>query len=40
MGEPFSVSPDADEAGIDAARRDLERRLKALEAQATTLLNG
>jgi len=38
MGEPFSVPPDADEAAVEEARRDLERRLQALEAKATALL--
>jgi lysophospholipid acyltransferase (LPLAT)-like uncharacterized protein len=40
MGEPFSVPPDADEAAVEEARRDLERRLQALEAKATALLRN
>jgi lysophospholipid acyltransferase (LPLAT)-like uncharacterized protein len=38
IGEPFSVPADADKAAVEEARRDLERRLQALEAQATALL--
>jgi hypothetical protein len=37
IGEPFEVSPDADEAGLEAARRTLEDRLAALEARALAL---
>ena len=40
MGEPFSVPPDADEAALEEARQDLERRLHALEVKATALLNA
>ncbi|HWF85012.1 MAG TPA: lysophospholipid acyltransferase family protein [Vicinamibacterales bacterium] len=38
MGEPFDVPRDADEAGIEAARRELEGRLGALQARALRLL--
>ncbi|HZR24437.1 MAG TPA: lysophospholipid acyltransferase family protein [Vicinamibacterales bacterium] len=38
MGEPFTVAADADDAGLDAARRDLEARLSALETRAQSLL--
>jgi len=38
MGEPFLVPPDADEHGIEAARQELERRLRALEPRASGLL--
>ncbi len=38
MGEPFDVPPDADEAGIESARRLLEDRLHALEVRARALL--
>jgi len=40
MGEPFAVPADADEAGIEAARVLLERRLAALESRATELLRS
>jgi lysophospholipid acyltransferase (LPLAT)-like uncharacterized protein len=38
MGEPFDVPRDADDAGIEAARRELEARLQSLEARAHQLL--
>jgi lysophospholipid acyltransferase (LPLAT)-like uncharacterized protein len=38
MGEPFDVSADADEPGLEAARKLLEQRLFALEARAQHLL--
>lgn len=38
MGEPFDVPHDADDAGIESARRLLETRLHALEARARALL--
>jgi len=38
VGEPFDVSPDADAAGIEAARRSLEARLASLEQRALALL--
>ena len=38
MGEPMEVPVDADEAGIESARRQLEVRLLALEARARELL--
>jgi lysophospholipid acyltransferase (LPLAT)-like uncharacterized protein len=38
MGEPFTVAGDADEAGIESARRMLEERLAALERRAVELL--
>jgi lysophospholipid acyltransferase (LPLAT)-like uncharacterized protein len=38
MGEPFDVSPDADDAGIQAARVMLEQRLGELEKRAAQLL--
>jgi hypothetical protein len=38
MGEPFDVPRDADDAGIEAARRMLEERLGALEARALALI--
>jgi hypothetical protein len=37
IGEPYVVTTAADEAGRDAACRDLEARLAALEARARTL---
>jgi lysophospholipid acyltransferase (LPLAT)-like uncharacterized protein len=33
IGEPFEVAPDIGEAGIEIARRELEARLKTLEAR-------
>jgi lysophospholipid acyltransferase (LPLAT)-like uncharacterized protein len=39
MGEPFEVAPDAGEAELEAARRLLEHRLRALEARALELLS-
>jgi hypothetical protein len=39
MGEPFDVPGDADEAGIEHARLQLEARLKNLEARARALLS-
>jgi lysophospholipid acyltransferase (LPLAT)-like uncharacterized protein len=38
MGEPFHVPRDADEEGIEAARQELERRLRSLEPRASGLL--
>jgi lysophospholipid acyltransferase (LPLAT)-like uncharacterized protein len=38
IGEPFDVPPDADDAAIEAARQELERRLQALEQRARALL--
>ena len=38
VGEPFTVAADADERGIERARADLERRLRALESRALSLL--
>jgi lysophospholipid acyltransferase (LPLAT)-like uncharacterized protein len=38
VGEPFEVARDADEHGIESARRDLESRLHALEPRARALL--
>jgi len=38
IGEPFIVSPDADEADIENARVGLERALRALEPRAVALL--
>jgi lysophospholipid acyltransferase (LPLAT)-like uncharacterized protein len=38
MGEPFEVPPDADEAALEAARLDLEGRLRMLEERAFGLL--
>lgn len=40
MGEPFAVPADADDAGIEAARRSLETRLAALETRAAELLRS
>jgi len=39
MGEPFDVPRDADDAGIEAARKFLEQRLSALEQRALSLLS-
>jgi len=38
VGEPFLVSPDADERAIEAARVRLERALHALEPRALALI--
>jgi lysophospholipid acyltransferase (LPLAT)-like uncharacterized protein len=38
MGQPFTVPSDADAAGIERARQDLEERLRALEIRAAALL--
>ena len=38
MGEPIDVPRDADDAGIEAARKLLEQRLSALEQRALSLL--
>ncbi|MGE0706314.1 MAG: lysophospholipid acyltransferase family protein [Vicinamibacterales bacterium] len=38
MGPPFEVPADADDAGVEAARRVLEERLGALERRAVELL--
>ena len=39
MGQPFSVPPDANEHGVEAARQMLERRLQTLEQRALELLH-
>ena len=38
VGEPFDVAADADDAGVEAARRELEERLRALEERARAML--
>jgi hypothetical protein len=38
MGEPFAVPADADDTGIEAARRTLEERLYALEERARQII--
>jgi lysophospholipid acyltransferase (LPLAT)-like uncharacterized protein len=38
VGEPFVVAADADEAGLESARRELEARLAALERRAREML--
>jgi lysophospholipid acyltransferase (LPLAT)-like uncharacterized protein len=40
MGEPLDVSNDADEAGIEAARLQLEGRLRTLESRALELIRS
>ena len=40
MGEPLIVAADADDAGIETARRSLEARLQALEQRAIALVHG
>jgi len=40
VGEPLEVSSDAGDEGIEAARRDLEARLQALEARALQMISG
>jgi lysophospholipid acyltransferase (LPLAT)-like uncharacterized protein len=39
VGEPLDVANDAGDAGLEAARAELERRLAALEARALSLLS-
>jgi lysophospholipid acyltransferase (LPLAT)-like uncharacterized protein len=39
VGEPFDVARDADSAGIEAARAELDRRLHALERRARELIS-
>ena len=39
VGEPIDVAPDADDAAIEGARQELERRLIALEGRARGLLD-
>jgi lysophospholipid acyltransferase (LPLAT)-like uncharacterized protein len=39
VGEPIDVAPDADDAAIEGARQELERRLMALEGRARGLLD-
>ncbi len=39
MGEPFAVPADADEAGIERGRQELDARLRALETRARGLLS-
>jgi lysophospholipid acyltransferase (LPLAT)-like uncharacterized protein len=39
VGEPLEVSSDAGDEGIEAARRDLEARLQALEARALQMIS-
>ena len=38
IGEPMEVDPRADDAAVEAGRRELESRLAALEARARALL--
>jgi lysophospholipid acyltransferase (LPLAT)-like uncharacterized protein len=38
MGEPFDVAADAGDDGLEAARRELESRLQALETRALELV--
>jgi len=40
VGEPLEVSADAGDEGLEAARRDLEARLQALEARALQMISG
>jgi lysophospholipid acyltransferase (LPLAT)-like uncharacterized protein len=40
VGDPFEISRDAEDAGIDDARRELEARLQALEARALQMASG
>ncbi len=39
VGEPLEVSADAGDEGLEAARRDLEARLQALEARALQMIS-
>jgi lysophospholipid acyltransferase (LPLAT)-like uncharacterized protein len=40
VGEPLEVSADAGDEGLEAARRDLEARLQALEARTLQMISG
>jgi lysophospholipid acyltransferase (LPLAT)-like uncharacterized protein len=40
VGEPLEVPADAGDEGLEAARRDLEARLQALEARALQMISG
>jgi hypothetical protein len=40
IGEPFYVSPDSDDDGLERARQDLQQRLFALESRARELLTN
>jgi lysophospholipid acyltransferase (LPLAT)-like uncharacterized protein len=40
VGEPLYIEPHANDAGLEAARRELERRLAAVEADAKRLLTA
>jgi lysophospholipid acyltransferase (LPLAT)-like uncharacterized protein len=40
VGEPLEVPADAGDEGLEAARRDLEARLQALEARALQMASG
>jgi hypothetical protein len=40
MGEPLEVPNDADEAGIEAARLQVEERLRTLESRALELIRS
>jgi len=39
VGEPLYIEPHASDAGLEAARLELERRLAALESDAKALLS-
>lgn len=39
VGRPYTIAPDLDDAGRDAACRDLEARLAQLEARALAMLD-
>jgi lysophospholipid acyltransferase (LPLAT)-like uncharacterized protein len=40
VGEPMEVPADAGDEGLEAARRELEARLQALEARARQMVSG
>jgi lysophospholipid acyltransferase (LPLAT)-like uncharacterized protein len=40
IGEPLEVAADADDSGVEMARRTLEERLHTLEARALELISG
>ena len=40
IGEPLEVAADADDSGVETARRMLEERLRALEQRALELVRG
>jgi lysophospholipid acyltransferase (LPLAT)-like uncharacterized protein len=38
IGEPLEIAADADEAGLESGRLELETRLRSLQARAAAML--